>query len=645
MRDNNFGLIVAKAMAAECVARETQTDITEVGIGDRGAYKFSNEKLEEIDGSLLNFFIENLLPFSFVENEPFKMFAKALEPKYHFPKRKKLVTKVGMLYNTVKDSLKSELAQTQAVVFTHNSWLSLENNMYDMVKVHYICENWKLRTAALKTSQVSENPRSIAEHLEETRMKWNLHEPVFVSDDSELETKIAEILEWKQVPCFGSCIQSVIKHCLSKAEVYRFLNQGRRLVSQVTNNAKALEMLGKKKTLLLPEAIQNKTLVLDDGEKWSSMLEMISVLSELTPALHAAIMDPEMIGHGVDLRSLLYPFSEQTVLESLVKILTPFKTATEILTKNSDPTLQKVIPIFVKLDKVLDLDDDDCSLIKDVKVSLRSRIMKYLHSSKDMCLLACLLHPQTKQMAFVAPKEKENVKSLLFADVRNQCEHEFEKNQKEASQFRKGKNVGLPRQTKSMSEVADNSDVRRIVVSSSDGNVKQDTDEGSNDDDNEEEEEKGEESSEGEVSTDADDSAGDNDTKQSKGSSRNVKKTQKADLTSLSITVENDWLDDVIGSKDDQKSPEETAKIEVNLYMAEPASNKPPLDWWKEKCELYPHISKIAKRVLAVPASAVTAEEVFLMKKGLEKKHMQVKSEHMDMMLFLKENKDFCESE
>lgn len=651
MRDKNFGLIGGNSPTLQ-VEKESQTDVVELGSGDRAFYKLSNEKLDEIDSTLLNMFIENLLPFTFVENEAFKLFAKALEPKYHFPKRKKLVTKVGMLYNTVKDSIKSELSNVDAVVFTHKSWLNMEGDMYDTVKVHYISEDWQFRNAALQTCRVSQNPRSIAEYLDNARDQWNLPEPVLVSSESEHDGKTEDYLDWKHMPCFGSCIHAVVKQCLSKAEVYRFLNQGRRLVSQVTGNVRALQMLEKKKALLLTDEVRNKTLVLDDVEKWSSMLDMISVLSEQTPALHAAIMDTELISQGVDLRSQLYAFKEQSVLEYLVKIFTPFKTASEILTKTDEPTLQKVVPIFVKLEKVLELDKDDSEMVKDVKTSLRTKIAKHIEPYRDTCLQACLLHPQTKQMAFVSPKEKEHMRNLLLSEVKEQCEQEFNDSKRTKEQFKKAKKVGMQRQTKSMSAVASDSDVRRIIVSKDDGGMIGDM----------AEEEEGENVEDGSPdSRDSDKEDGDVDVgdpdddndigpagESSKSNTRNVKRTSSMDSTqvgSLSITVENDWLDDVICASDDQKSPDETAKIEVNLYMAEPASNKNPLHWWKEKSPLYPHISKLAKKVLAIPASSISTEEVFLTKRNLETRQMQVKTEHVDMMLFLKENKDFCDLE
>lgn len=579
------------------------------------------------------------------------------------------MTEVGMLYNSVKDTLKSEMSGNQSMTFTHNPWRSIEGDTYDTLTVHYISKVWKLRSAVLKTSEISTHDycESIAEHLDETRTRWSLPQPLLVTDDSNTEHKVVKMLGWKRVICFGSCIYTVIKRSLKERDVSHFIEQGRKLVTEVLANNVALEMLEKKKKLLLTEELQRTSLMLDDEYNWKSTLQMLKYLSEQTPALHAAIMDPELTNQGVDLRMMLYTFSQQSSLETLVKILNTFKTATEILTNIGSPTLQKVIPIFIKLDKVLEGDNEDSAMVRNLKRDIKHEIKHFLDGCKETCLLACLLHPQTKQMAFVSQKEKEDIKSVLFHEVKSHCEKEFRENQDDESKFRKGKK-GNQRQTKAMSEVAENTDVRRVVVNkdsvektakedvvkakSTDGEMSEDADSNKNGMDDAARKDdivikdelrhvgdtEPSEESESEVDTGAE------------NVSRNVRTSlddsgSSAHLTNLSITVENDWLDDVICASDDQRSPEETAKIELNLFMAEPASNKNPLAWWQEKQLLYPHIANVARRVLAIPASSLSAEDIFRLEKKKDCKSVQIKAEHIDMMIFLKQNKALCETE
>ncbi|WAR18582.1 ZC3HE-like protein [Mya arenaria] len=540
MQTDNLKLLGGNSGKIEMSEFGVQTEEQENMNGD----KTGKERMVEIGDSLLNLFIESLMPFEFVENEAFKGFARTLEPKYHFPKKKKLITDVGMLYNKLKDKLKGELSKCDSVVLTHKVWRNTESELYDTIWVYFISEDWHLRKAVLRTSHIDHVAVNIAECLEETKAKWGIYNATLVTGDTEIERKLKGLLSCKDVTCFGSCINYVVKSCLKDKDIHHFLQQGETLVEEILKNTQACEVFEKKKEVLLAEDVRKKSLCLHDGHTWTSLLDMISVLSQQTPALHAAIMDSELTNQGIDIRNLLYAINDQSILESLVKILTPFKTATEILTRSDVPTLQKVIPIFVKLEKVLEVRREDDVMIKSMKISMRQTVEKCLHSCRDTCLLACLVHPQTKQMAFVSQKEKDNVKNLLFMKVKS---------------------------------------VRSVTAK--------------------------------------------------------AKQSESSSVPLLSITVENDWLDDVICVADDRRSPDETAKIELNLYMAEPACSRPPLEWWREKAALYPHIAGIARRVLAIPASSVDADEVFMLNSTLVAKHLNLKAEHVDQMIFLKQNK------
>lgn len=651
MRDKNINLDEWKC-SVECCESGSQTDITEVNSSQNISQKLSKDKLEEIDASLLDVFIENLMPFDFVENEPFKLFAKKLESKYHFPKKKKLLTEVGILYNTVRDLIRTEISENQSGVFTHHVWTTMDHQCYDTIRVHFITSDWKLRSLTLKTSLISSTKHydEITQDLKETKSKWKFADTILVTNDSKTEHKLLELLDWQHVMCFGSCIHSVINKSLNTRDVTNFLEYGRSLIREVTGNDSLRDVFLSKKQSNLPVELHNNNLILDDGETWSSTLDMLSVLAKLTPALEAAVTDDELISKGFDLHSRMFNTQQRSSMESLIKILSTFKTATEILTSIELPTLQKVIPIFVKLEKVLEEKTEDNTMISDMKSNIKEEIQTLMNTCKETCLLACLLHPQTKQMAFVSSAEKEELKSVLYNEVWLLCQSEFDRIDNKNKKFRKGKK-GIQRQTKAMSEVSSESDVRHVILNTDceDNGAQVDSDMATDN--------LSDQSSEEETSNQEDEDGGDSrpihedDLTETIGNinekqaSSSLDRSVSGSKLNLSITVENDWLDDVICASDDQRSPEETAKIELNLYMAEPASSQNPLVWWKEKQPLYPHISCLARKILAIPASSVTSEEIVCLEKTQNNRVIQVKPEHIDMMIFLKENKAVYESE
>ena len=118
----------------------------------------------------------------------------------------------------------------------------------------------------------------------------------------------------------------------------------------------------------------------------------------------------------------------------------------------------------------------------------------------------------------------------------------------------------------------------------------------------------------------------------SKLSSKTIKKS-KVDTA--------DWLEDVIGSgKSHNISPEQKAKVELDLYLAEPAVKTDALDWWKKKQSVFTIVSQVARSFLAIPASGISLEDVLnLNDDTIDAKKSQIDPRHLDALLFLNKNK------
>ena len=64
-----------------------------------------------------------------------------------------------------------------------------------------------------------------------------------------------------------------------------------------------------------------------------------------------------------------------------------------------------------------------------------------------------------------------------------------------------------------------------------------------------------------------------------------------------------------------------------------------PLNWWKSKEIIYPHLSKVAKKYLCIPASSAPSERVFS-SAGLvvSKKRAALRGDNVAALVFLKQN-------
>ena len=88
-------------------------------------------------------------------------------------------------------------------------------------------------------------------------------------------------------------------------------------------------------------------------------------------------------------------------------------------------------------------------------------------------------------------------------------------------------------------------------------------------------------------------------------------------------------------------TPIELVKSEVTGYLAfNPISRKDdPLNWWKEKKQAFPHISKLVMKYLSAPSSSVYSERLFSEKGNIYEEHRnRMLPRNGEMLAFLHHN-------
>ena len=86
---------------------------------------------------------------------------------------------------------------------------------------------------------------------------------------------------------------------------------------------------------------------------------------------------------------------------------------------------------------------------------------------------------------------------------------------------------------------------------------------------------------------------------------------------------------------------EDIIKKEVNHYLDSHQSDPELtiLQWWKKNEMIYPRLSKLAKKYLAIPANSVPSERVFSLTGALvNKKRNRMNSKNIDLFVFLNKN-------
>lgn len=80
-------------------------------------------------------------------------------------------------------------------------------------------------------------------------------------------------------------------------------------------------------------------------------------------------------------------------------------------------------------------------------------------------------------------------------------------------------------------------------------------------------------------------------------------------------------------------------KKEVDRYVEEHQDSRNPLEWWKERSQLYPTVAQVAREILIIPASSVPSEQNFSLAGNIfTKKRSQLIPEKIDLLTSLNRN-------
>ena len=558
-------------------------------------------------------------PISTVENPAFRQFVKTLEPRYQLMCRKSLKDKLQNKYTAMKESLKKDMCAVDFVGLTHDGWTSLNTESYDTVTCSYIDKDWNMQCKVLDTLKVcgSHTAENIANCLTQVKTNWGFLSQTLVTDNAANEVKAASLINWPRLSCMGHNINLIVTAGLK--EVQRLIAKGRTLVAFFHRSPLATGALLEKQKLLLSEAAQGHKLIIDCPTRWNSCLDMLERLCEQLPAITAVATDKDL-DFKCNIKSKIYTFEEQTVIELLIEVLQPFKRATVLLSGEKTPTLSLVLPTIIKLECALLEKPDDPASIKKVKEAMSQNFQKRkptVETHLTSYQLASLLDPRTKTLAFMRLQERGDIHQQLKTECieRLKLKVKFQVKKEPVEPTEDSGTLILPESNPDKSEgEALEFLLPQLPNLPSLPSVA--------------------------------------DPFESDGFDSNmnvvpVRKKLKTEIGEVNKSLHESkpsthWLDDVVctGSDQPQFSDEEVVCREIDSYLMESQipSDQCPLKWWQSKVQ-YPHVTVLAKKYLCIPASSVSSERIFSLAGSIvNKKRTQLTPETVNMLIFLNKN-------
>ncbi|XP_071344173.1 E3 SUMO-protein ligase ZBED1-like [Trachinotus anak] len=179
-------------------------------------YDKSSKCHKDITEAVAYYIAKDMLPLSTVEKPGFKNLLHVLDPRYVLPGRKYFSkTAITKLYLKCKESVQQEILSAKYFATTSDLWSSRTSEPYISLTIHFIDEEWNLRTRCLETADFPDDHTGevIAEGLKEVLLSWSLteHKMVCITTDSGANmVKATSLNHWTRLQCFGHRLHSAI---------------------------------------------------------------------------------------------------------------------------------------------------------------------------------------------------------------------------------------------------------------------------------------------------------------------------------------------------------------------------------------------------------------------------------------------------
>lgn len=420
---------------------------------------------------------------------------------------------------------------------------------------------------------------------------WNLPVPTVVTDNAANEKKAVQLLGWERFGCYGHRINLVVKNALEVPEVSRIIGKTRKLVTVFHQSTSLNDSLLEKQTVIFshnPSVIGHK-LIQDVPTRWNSCFDMLERVNEQNPAILAVASDDKLTKHASNsVKTYSLTFEEQTIVEELIEVLSPFKKATTILCAENSPTMSKVLVCMAKISKALDSKSYSPAIMKVVGV-IKGQISKRTEL-EEISVMGAILNPDLKSLVFISEEERSSAHRMLLqkaidlVDVNGNLTVNVKKEKDDDNSV----GPSLP-----MLPSVPHIEIQDAIVNN---NLL---------------------------------SKPDCDPEPPK------KKIKCSDL--------EEWFDDVFVTGESVAAVSTLVEQEVSRYLASSRdrndSNLSLLEWWKKNEHTYPRLSVLAKKYLAIPASSVPSERVFSLAGNLvSKKRSRLKPSLVNTLVFLKMN-------
>jgi hypothetical protein len=552
----------------------------------------NHPRARAVTAALTKMICADFQPFSLVTDSGFRSFVKSLEPRYKLPTRQKLSKElIPDLYNATKSHIKSmmngdEKLKLSSVSITTDGWTSATNDSYISFTAHFMDTSFKVHNLCLAVEYFPDSHTAdhIACAIDNCLKQWlsasSLSKAqVFVITDNAANMKAAlkQLPETVHLTCFAHTLQLVVQTAVKSCpSLVNLSSKAKSIVRYFHHSPRASHnLLGAQIQLKL---LQHK-LKNECATRWNSTYHMLDRLVEQKDAISLVLASNEQVSS--------LSANEWRMAADYVSSLEPFEEATTLMSGSRYPTSSMVIPVL----NILYRNMDKPAGLQILKKALIDGMNKRWpdHDTMFPFALATLLDPRFKRYAF----RKEESYMKAFDEVVSAAMN-IEHPELEGSNA-SGTGTGTGTSSQRAHTVTAHVTIAAQQVSS-------------------------------EASSSDTDSKTSSSTSIIWGTYKNMVAEQQQ-----AIALAN------------EDSLKDTIEQELRSYLREPIidpdGNVNAFDWWATHSARYPLIAKVARKVLAIPATSVPSEQLFS-KAGqiVTDRRSRLSPEHTEQLTFLCHN-------
>ena len=371
-------------------------------------YDPKSQRVRELNRAVACFIARDMQPFYTMEKPGFKQMVEMLDS---LPSRKYFSeTEIPRLYSELKDDVvKPAVKSATYFTATTDLWTSSARHPYLSFTVHFIDDNWELRSYCLDTVPPFEDHtgQNLAEAAVDILGNWELQSENLVcttTDNGSNFIAAFQTLEWPRISCFGHNLDLAVNKALNIERVQQAIRRCHALVEVFSRSWKKYRDLRQKQTEL---GLKQKKLISDVVTRWGSTYQMIARILEQQQAICAVPAEDRKNWHQMP------SDHEFSVLEAVDSVLRPLHVFTDALSGEKYITISAIRPLLKHIvEDVLAVASDDCAIIREMKETISDKLQAHYiqHEASDLLDKCSFLDPRFR--ADYLANEEETLSQL-----------------------------------------------------------------------------------------------------------------------------------------------------------------------------------------------------------------------------------------